>query len=138
MVKVSDIFAPKNEAEEEVFAIEQLAFRAQLAIQKAMNANCVDQKELASRIGCSPARVSQYLSEKGPNLTLKTLAKIFHALDQDDIDFATSEEVKNKPAVQEVEEETVRTVRKKVTRPVAWQNMHANDNVSPFDVAAAA
>jgi transcriptional regulator with XRE-family HTH domain len=34
-------------------------------------------------LGMSPARVSQILSSNGPNLTLKTIARIAHALGED-------------------------------------------------------
>jgi len=38
---------------------------------------------LADRLGVSTARVSQYLSAHGRNLTLKTLGRIAHALGED-------------------------------------------------------
>jgi len=43
----------------------------------------VSQKDLAERLGVSTARVSQYLSAHGRNLTLKTLGRIAHALGED-------------------------------------------------------
>lgn len=75
-----DIFAARNDEEREIFAIEDLVFDTQLLIQKAMKAKGVSQKELAERLACTPAWVSQLLSTKGTNLTLKTVARIAYAL----------------------------------------------------------
>lgn len=69
--------------EEEAFAIEALVFAVQVSLQKAMNKHGVTNKELAERLGMSPGRVSQILSTKGPNLTLKTIARIQHALGEE-------------------------------------------------------
>jgi len=71
------------EGEEEDFAIEALVFSVQVALQRAMNRKGVSNKELAERLGMTPARVSQVFSSTGPNLTLKTIARIAHALGED-------------------------------------------------------
>lgn len=76
------LLGPKK-GEEETFAIEDLVFSTQLALQKAMNRKGVTNKDLAEKLGMSPARVSQVFSSKGPNLTLKTIARIAHALGED-------------------------------------------------------
>lgn len=72
-----------NKGEEEAFAIEDLTFSTQIALQKAMSRKGVTNKELSDRLGMSPARVSQIFSSNGPNLTLKTIARIAHALGED-------------------------------------------------------
>lgn len=77
-----DLLGPKK-GEEEVFAIEDLVFSTQVALQKAMNQHGVTNKELSERLGMSPARVSQVFSTNGTNLTLKTIARIAHALGED-------------------------------------------------------
>ena len=77
-----ELLGPKK-GEEEVFAIEDLVFSTQIALQKAMNRKGVTNKELSERLGMTPARVSQIFSTNGPNLTLRTIARIAHALGED-------------------------------------------------------
>ncbi len=78
-----ELLGPQSEGEKEAFAIEALVFSVQIALQKAMQKNGVTNKELAERLGMSPARVSQVFSSNGPNLTLKTIARIQHALGEE-------------------------------------------------------
>ena len=75
-----DLLGPQVEGENEAFAIEALVFSVQLALQKAMMKHGVSNKQLAEKLGMSPARVSQIFASNGPNLTLKTIARIQHAL----------------------------------------------------------
>lgn len=74
---------PTDDAERMDLIAESLAVSIQLAVQNAMVRGGVSQKTLADRLGVSTARVSQYLSAHGRNLTLKTLGKIAHALGED-------------------------------------------------------
>ena len=78
----SDLLGPKK-GEEEDFATEALVFSTQVALQKYMNRKGFGNKELSEMLGMSPARVSQIFSSDGPNLTLKTIARIAHALGED-------------------------------------------------------
>lgn len=78
-----ELFGPQNDDEKEAFAIEALVFSVQVALQKAMNRHGVTNKELAERLGMTPARVSQIFSTKGANLTLKTIARIQEALGEE-------------------------------------------------------
>jgi len=78
----NELLGPQK-SEEEAFAIEALVFSTQVALQKAMNQKGVGNKELSERLGMSPARVSQIFSSNGPNLTLKMIARIAHALGED-------------------------------------------------------
>lgn len=80
-----------NSSQENV--VEALVLSVQIALQKAMTANCVSQKELASRLGVSAARVSQVLSADASNLTIKTIGRIAHALGED-FEFVTREQAK--------------------------------------------
>jgi transcriptional regulator with XRE-family HTH domain len=48
-----------------------------------MQKHGVTNKELAERLGMSPARVSQIFSSNGQNLTLKTIARIQYALGEE-------------------------------------------------------
>lgn len=73
----------KFDADRLEYSVEALALSVQFALQKAMNGNCITQKELASRLGISPARVSQYLSKDAANLTLKTISRIADALGEE-------------------------------------------------------
>lgn len=78
-----DFLGPMDEAERIDLVAGGLAVSVQLALQKAMVRGGVSQKELAERMGVSPARVSQYLSAHGRNLTLQVLGRIAHALGED-------------------------------------------------------
>jgi transcriptional regulator with XRE-family HTH domain len=78
-----DFLGPMDEAERIDLVAGGLAVSVQLALQKAMARGGVSQKELAQRMGVSPARVSQYLSAHGRNLTLQVLGRIAHALGED-------------------------------------------------------
>ncbi len=78
-----ELLGPRSEGEKEAFAIEALVFSVQIALQKAMQKHGVTNKELAERLGMSPARISQIFSSNGPNLTLKTIARIQHALGEE-------------------------------------------------------
>lgn len=73
------MFGPKNAEESLIFAIEEFVADTQYCIQKVMNEKKVSRSELAKRLGCTPANVTQMLSENS-NLRLDTVAKIFHAL----------------------------------------------------------
>ena len=64
-------------------AIVALSMSVQFALQKAMTEGGLTHKVLAERLGVSPARVSQYFSKDASNLTLKTIAKIAHALGEE-------------------------------------------------------
>lgn len=65
------------------YSIEALALSVQFALQKAMNENCINQKELAERLGMTPARVSQILGKDSGNLTLRTIGKVADALGEE-------------------------------------------------------
>lgn len=73
------MFGPKNAKESMTYAIGEFVADIQYCIQKVMNEKKVSRSELARRLGCSPANVTQMLSENS-NLRLDTVAKIFHAL----------------------------------------------------------
>jgi transcriptional regulator with XRE-family HTH domain len=77
-----ELLGPR-ENEGEVFTIENLVFSVQIALQRAMNDKGMSNKKLAERLGMTPGRVSQIFSAKGPNLTLKTIGRVIHALGED-------------------------------------------------------
>ena len=74
---------PTNDEERLIVSTEMLVLSIQVALQKAMTKHGVTNAELAARLGMSVARVSQIFSEKGPNLTLKTIARVAAALGED-------------------------------------------------------
>lgn len=74
------MFEPRSPEEAEVYAVEELLAETQYCIQSVMGRKKVGRSELAKRLGCSPANVTQMLSEDS-NLTLESIAKIFHALE---------------------------------------------------------
>jgi|SRR6056297_952905 len=123
-------FAPQNENEEEIFNVEDLIFDVQIALQAAMRQRGVTQKELAESLSLSPARVSQFFSEDGGNLTLATVARIAHALKLRP-GFGLQEEGTNPPSCEGAWE----TFR--YSKPsVVWKDTSANKNVVPIEIAA--
>ena len=73
------VFGPRNPEEAQVYAVEGLLAETQYCIQRVMNGKKVSRSALAKRLGCTPANVSQMLSEHS-NLKLESVARIFHAL----------------------------------------------------------
>lgn len=65
------------------YSIEALAMSVQFALQKAMNESRTSQKQLAERLGVSPARISQILAHDSGNLTLRTIGRIADALGEE-------------------------------------------------------
>lgn len=122
----TELLGPKN-GEEETFAVEALVFSTQVALQKAMNRRGVSNKELSERLGMSPARVSQIFSTNGPNLTLKTIARIAHALGED-FEFIRKEDVKAHALPEEKAKGFKRVVlREKVrSNPFTWEERATN------------
>lgn len=70
---------PRNADELAVFAVEELRADIQYEILRAMDREGVTQAELAKRLGCSAAAVSQFLDDDA-NLTVESVAKLFLAL----------------------------------------------------------
>ncbi|PWE26804.1 hypothetical protein C4N9_20425 [Pararhodobacter marinus] len=96
-----DFLGPQGD-EEEIFSIEALVFSTQVALQRAMNRKGVSNKELAEKLGMTPARVSQIFSSNGPNLTLKTIARIAHALGED-FELVRKKDIKSPPSAAQME-----------------------------------
>ena len=109
--------------QEEAFAIEALVFSVQVSLQKAMNKNGVSNKKLAERLGMSAARVSQIFSTKGPNLTVKTIAKIIHALGEE-FEFVSKAEQHRKHMSEQVADFTPLVVQFPST---LWEERPANN-----------
>ena len=76
-------FGPKNRNEREIFAIENLRADLQYTLHNVMREKKVSRKELAKRLNCSQANVTQLLGDDA-NPTVETIARIFLAL-QDEI-----------------------------------------------------
>jgi transcriptional regulator with XRE-family HTH domain len=72
-------FGPQNAHEAEIFAVEELRAEIQYEILRALQVANVSQSQLAQKLGCSPAAVSQFLGDEA-NLTIETIAKVFLAL----------------------------------------------------------
>ena len=132
-----DIFAARNDEEREIFAIEDLVFDTQLLIQKAMKAKGVSQKELAERLECTPAWVSQLLSTKGRNLTLKTVARIAYALN---VKIVVDTESKPKKKAEYKAQPLIELLLSDISSSARSRNWHnstpINDNCDPRRVAA--
>lgn len=115
-----------NAGEEEAFAIEALVFSVQIALQKAMNKRGATNKDLAERLGMTPARVSQIFSSKGANLTLRTIARVAHALGEE---FELIEKYDRSFASASREQLTASLFSISAERLEVWQETQiANDN----------
>ena len=82
MLGINELLRPQGDHELEQDRIDSLVLSVQIAIQEAMAVNGVSQRELADRLGVSAARVSQIVAGNGSNLTLGTIGRIAHALDE--------------------------------------------------------
>lgn len=127
-----ELMGPQDSSEAEAFAIEALVFSVQVSLQRAMNKRGVTNKELAERLGMTPARVSQIFSSRGPNLTVKSIAKIVHALGEE-FEFVPKQESWSARATQRVAKfkPTVLTVN-----PSVWKERPANDSARAPRIAA--
>lgn len=127
-----------SEGEREEFAADALAVSIQMAIQKAMVRSGVSQKELAERLGVSPARVSQMLSANGRNLTVRTMGRIAHALGEDFEFIAVRElrEIKAKSKSREKPRFAVSTGEFWQSQESRWTDVSANDDKCPWKQAA--
>lgn len=136
MDDLNKIFEPQSEAEENEFAIEDLVFQVQLELHRAMLRCGIDQAQLAARIGVTPARISQIFSKGGPNLTLKTIGRILHALGKSGelrVDRPDSGKLRH---VKRVEQHRVREIVSAVIAKKTWNENFANDNHGPSPMAA--
>jgi plasmid maintenance system antidote protein VapI len=69
------------EAEFELLVAEEdLILEAQMLIQASLNQRGMTQKKLAALLGVGPSHVSQMLGLSPRNLTLRTIARVMHAL----------------------------------------------------------
>lgn len=82
MLGINELLRPQGDDELEQDRTDSLVLSAQIAIQNAMAAKGVSQRELAERLGVSAARVSQIVAGNGSNLTLRSVGRIAHALDE--------------------------------------------------------
>lgn len=136
MTDLAKIFQPQNAKEAQDFAVENLVFQVQIEIHKLMQQCGVDQAELASRIGVTPARVSQIFSKGGPNLTLRTIGRILHALGECG-EFKVGKFIADDAKIEKrVDKERVRKIATNAIFPKQWNEDPANDNHAPTSVAA--
>lgn len=132
-----DFLAPMDEAERVELAAEALAVSVQLALQKAMVRGGVSQKDLAARLGVSTARVSQYLSAHGRNLTLQTLGRIAHALGEE-FEFIALRDLRDlKARAKGKERQVLRLLAVAYDNDKSpWTDTTANTNKFPEKIAA--
>lgn len=137
-----NIFEPSSDEDIEAHALEALIFAIQIKIQEAMTEHGLSNKGLAERLGCSPARVTQYFSSAGPNLTVKTLVKILHALDDEwVIERKSKQNAKvSRESVRRGFPSNLEAVASSVSRTSGWKvhpsNDACNDNLAPEVLAA--
>lgn len=72
---------PKTPEEAEIFAVETFIADTQLRLHQLMEAKGVTRSQLAERLGVRKSRVTAMFGGN-PNLTLVTLARVLHALDE--------------------------------------------------------
>ncbi|MEP9358085.1 helix-turn-helix transcriptional regulator [Sphingomonas sp. KR3-1] len=63
-------------------AEERFLLLAQVEIQKLLNEKKLRYRDLSKRLGVSEARVSQMFGDEASNLTIRTIARVFHQLDE--------------------------------------------------------
>lgn len=63
-----------------VMAEERFLFDTQVEMQKLLNEKGFKYKDLALGLGVSEARVSQLFSDDNNNLTIRTIARVYHQL----------------------------------------------------------
>lgn len=128
-----ELFGPQGVDELEVFALESLVFSVQIALQRAMVEKGISAKHLAEKIGTSPARVSQIFSDRGPNLTLKSIAKIIAALGEDFEFVSKSDLLKKRPT----SSARLYSLAADIGASSRWQEISAvNSNRKPETIAA--
>ncbi len=128
----TELFGPINDEESELFAVEDLIFDVQMTLQKAMRKKKISQKKLAVLLGLSPARISQFFSNDGANLTLSTIARIAFALKvTPSFDCAGDQEPCKSGNISEAIARIAVTTNRNV-----WQDNSANNNQPPFAMAA--
>jgi len=132
MTSVKELLFGEGDAVDLELRIERLVLSVQVALQKSMHESCVSQKELAERLGVSAARVSQILSGDQANLTLRTIGKIAHALDQD-FELVPHAEARRISEIERMQN-TARFAQRR--QASAWQDMTANANAKPKPMAA--
>ncbi len=136
MTNMDEFFGLDTRAGQEALAIEGLVFNVQLKIHQALKDNDISQRELARRVGVSPARVSQWLSQTGANLTLKTLARIFHALD-DAVGVERKSVLEKEKARPQRKRELLIVANGLVDQKSRWIQRGSNDNRAPQQGLAA-
>lgn len=84
MIQVQDEPVSGLEASvvDERLAEHRFLLMAQTEIQKLLNEKNLRYADLSRRMGVSEARVSQMFGDEATNLTIRTIARIFHKLDE--------------------------------------------------------
>jgi transcriptional regulator with XRE-family HTH domain len=72
-------------------AEERFLVLAQTEMQRLLNNMGIKHAHLAKRLGVSEARVSQMFGDDANNLTIRTIAKVFHQLNEQPLLIAKSE-----------------------------------------------
>ena len=73
-------FKTSDKAYEILLAEEALIIDAQIAIQRVLNEKGLTQTKLANALGVTESYISQMLGDSARNLTLRSIARIMHAL----------------------------------------------------------
>lgn len=68
---------PEERLSEEAFLLQ-----AQIGIQRLLNEKRLKYRDLSKLLGVSEARISQMFGEDASNLTIRTIARIYHKLDE--------------------------------------------------------
>lgn len=130
MAKLNPILQPETGDEAIQLKIQRFVLDVQIALQKAMQSNCITQQELAHRLGKTPGRISQMFSERGCNLTLETVARVADALGEE-FELARKADPKSSNAEKSVAEVYFIGGMEIGSRKSRWEDTTANQSLVP-------
>lgn len=135
MSGMAEFFGDNRKIGDSVIATEKLVLQVQTEIQRTLNEKKLTQKELAARLNVSPASVSQMMADRGANLTLKTIARIFHALNE-----RVTIERSNKPPTRlkkkQIKDQLLFVAASLPEHRAGWTQPASNDNEMPRALVA--
>jgi transcriptional regulator with XRE-family HTH domain len=82
-------------AREGRLAEERYLLATQRAMQRLMTAKGLRYRDLARRLGVSEARVSHIFGDDATNLTIRTVARVFHCLEEQPLIFSSSDHARS-------------------------------------------
>lgn len=129
-----ELFGPRDESEEDIFAVENFIFDVQMSLAEKMKEQNITRSDLADRLNLSRARISQLFSNNTGNMTLATLARITQALN---LLVSISFKPNGAEKQQEMKSDRVDKGAVHYCEVVQiWRDKSANQNHFPYEIAA--